>query len=247
MHIIKQGKEIPVKKIILLPMVLACAVSLAGCSGQNGGQASDTVLSDSDSVATDSSGSVSENDAAVSGGTASGADEAGSNTEETASGSAGENTPAAADASEYITEDEAKAAALSHAELSESEVTFIKVRLDREDGQQVYDVEFYSGNAEYDYEINASTGEIVSFDYDVEDYTASGGDSQISEDEARAAALSHAGLSESEVTSVRVEQDYDDGRLIYEVEFYTADKEYEYEVNAADGSILQYDVESSHH
>ena len=38
----------------------------------------------------------------------------------------------------------------------------MQVKLDRDDGQLVYDVEFYAGNTEYDYEINATTGKIIS-------------------------------------------------------------------------------------
>ncbi len=52
------------------------------------------------------------------------------------------------DPAAYIGEDAAKAAALEHAGLGESEVTSVKVRLEDDDGRIVYDVEFYSGNAE---------------------------------------------------------------------------------------------------
>ena len=74
-----------------------------------------------------------------------------------------------------ISEDDARQAALTHAGLSEGDVTFINTHLDRDDGRLVYDVEFYSGNSEYDYEIDAATGEIVSYDYDVESYNLASG------------------------------------------------------------------------
>ncbi len=156
----------------------------------------------------------------------------------------------AASGSQYLTEDEVKKIALTDAGLSESEVTFFKVRLDYDDGRAEYDVEFYRGAEEYDYKIDAVSGEILSVDRDVEDYapTASapaqttGGD--IGEAGAKQVALSHAGLAESEVTFVKVERDYEDGRLVYEVEFYCGANEYDYEIAADGGEILSYDYDA---
>lgn len=58
-------------------------------------------------------------------------------------------------------------------------------------------------------------------------------------EQAKTAALAHAGLEAADVTFIKEEQDYDDGRLEYEVEFVTAETKYEYEINANDGSILK--------
>ena len=44
-----------------------------------------------------------------------------------------------------------------------------KLKLDTEDGIKVYDVEFYKGNVEYSYEIDAKTGKIVEKDVEMED------------------------------------------------------------------------------
>ena len=70
-----------------------------------------------------------------------------------------------------ITKAKAKSIALKHAGVSSSKATFVTTKLDYEDGQQVYEIEFYSGNIEYDYEILASSGEILSFDKDIEGYS----------------------------------------------------------------------------
>ena len=43
--------------------------------------------------------------------------------------------------------------------------------MDRDDGRWVYEVEFYYGSKEYDYDIDALTGDIRSRDYDVENFT----------------------------------------------------------------------------
>ncbi|WP_418440707.1 PepSY domain-containing protein [Candidatus Allofournierella excrementavium] len=166
---------------------------------------------------------------------------------------------ASAPAEASITAEDAKAKALAHAGLAETDVTFIKAELDRDDGRLVYDVEFYTADyKEYDYEIDAATGEVVSYDYDVENYapaatsgkTASGSQSasagaSISAEDAKAKALAHAGLSSGSVTFVKAELDRDDGRLVYDVEFYTADyKEYDYEIDAATGEVVSYDYDA---
>lgn len=51
----------------------------------------------------------------------------------------------------------AKSIALNHAGVSENEAHDMDIELDNEDGILVYEVEFKSGNMEYDYEINAAT------------------------------------------------------------------------------------------
>ena len=165
----------------------------------------------------------------------------------------------------YISEEDAKAIALKHAELTEAQVTFIKAHLDRDDGRDVYDIEFYHGNTEYDYEIDALTGDIREFDRDIENYTLpkqqssqqsnqTSGQAQnsaaqsttqeyIGEAKAKSIALNHAGLSESQVSRLRIELDRDDGIMMYEIEFKNGRMEYEYEINATSGVIHKADAE----
>ena len=154
-----------------------------------------------------------------------------------------------AQSSADIGADRAKEIALDHAGVSASKATFVRAHLDYEDGRRVYDVEFYSGNQEYDYEINAVDGTILSYDNEV-DYregqaqSSSQTDSAaISENEAKQAAFDHAGVAEADVTGLRIRLDYDDGRQVYDVEFYSGSKEYDYEISASDGSVLSFDQE----
>ena len=147
---------------------------------------------------------------------------------------------------------EAKNIALKHAGISSSEVTFVKAKKDYEDGIQVYEIEFYSGNTEYDYELRVSNGEIISYDKDIENYSIpskNSGSSQtpssnyIGVDKAKSIALKDAGLSSSSVTFTKAKLDREDGVRVYEIEFFTSDKEYEYEINASSGKIRDKDVE----
>lgn len=66
---------------------------------------------------------------------------------------------------------------------------------------------------------------------------------QISEADAKGAALAHAGLDEADVTFTKIQLDYDDQRLEYELEFYDTTNSYEYNIDAVTGSILAYDCD----
>ena len=70
---------------------------------------------------------------------------------------------------ETISKDEAVNIALSHAQLKKEEVKLLFSELDFDDKILKYEVEFRKGTYEYDYEINANTGEIISFDKDIDD------------------------------------------------------------------------------
>ena len=77
--------------------------------------------------------------------------------------------PAAPEEKEFIGEERAKEIALEKAGLKESEVTLIKVKLDRDDGRYVYEIEFRRGLTEYEAEINAEDGRILKFEKDFDD------------------------------------------------------------------------------
>lgn len=143
-----------------------------------------------------------------------------------------------------ITLEQAKQIALQHAKLSDA--TFVKTGVDMDHGVQKYEIEFYAGNTEYDYEIDASTGAILSFDSDIEHYTPPQGNTgaasgDIGSARAQEIALQHAKLDASNVVGLRVKKDYDDGVSVYEVEFYYNNVEYQYEIHAANGSVLSYE------
>lgn len=137
--------------------------------------------------------------------------------------------------------EKAKEIALQHAGVSASNATFIKAERDYDDGKLTYDVDFYAGNKEYDYEILAADGTILSYDADIEGYRipSSSSSSNIGAEKAKQIALQHAGLSASDVNFVKVEFDYDDGRAEYEIEFHHNFREYEYTIDAASGTILE--------
>ncbi len=171
------------------------------------------------------------------------------------------NTVALSSTKKQIGVEGAKQIALAHAKVALKDVTFIKAEIDYEDGIKVYDIDFYSGNVEYDYEINAATGSILSVDWDIEDYsipapepaptevpapapaptaapspTQPAAPSTISADRAKQIALSHAGVGGANF--IKAELDTDDGVAVYEIEFKVGNVEYEYDINAISGEII---------
>ena len=63
----------------------------------------------------------------------------------------------------------AKSIALNHAGLRENQAYDMDIELDDEDGKLIYEVEFKSGNMEYDYEIDAASGAILKHETELDD------------------------------------------------------------------------------
>ena len=75
-------------------------------------------------------------------------------------------TSAASSSSGLISTSKAKQIALSRAGVSSSKAYFTKAKLDYDDGIRVYEIEFYAGNYEYEFEISAKSGNILSYERD---------------------------------------------------------------------------------
>lgn len=145
-----------------------------------------------------------------------------------------------------LTPEEAKAAALEDAGFAEADVTVQKTAQEYENGISVYDIEFLAGDAEYDYEINADTGEIYSKKVELRRGGIAEADpsaAQITEENAKAIALEHAGLAEADVTFTKTKLDMDDGLQVYEIEFRQDGTAYEYEIHSQTGEIIKSDME----
>ena len=68
-----------------------------------------------------------------------------------------------------LTQDEALAKALQHVNLKKDQVDLVKkVELDYENGRKVYEVEFYKGGVEYEFDVDAETGAIVNYEKDID-------------------------------------------------------------------------------
>ena len=143
-----------------------------------------------------------------------------------------------------IDEAQARSIALEHAGVGEGDAKFYRVERDSDDGRAVYEVEFYSGNTEYDYEISAETGEILSYDSDIEGWAAQSGNAEgsaVTLEQARELVLER--VPGAAASDVQIEQERDDGRDIYEGEVYYDRTEYEFEIDASTGSFIKWSVD----
>ena len=76
------------------------------------------------------------------------------------------NTNTSSDTKRYISVDKAKTVALKQAGLTPAMVTFGKAVLKKDDGRVIYEIEFFTSSHEYEYEIDAYSGAILSQDVD---------------------------------------------------------------------------------
>ena len=149
-----------------------------------------------------------------------------------------ENTSGTASQKAYIGEDKAKEIALNHANVTS--VTNYKIELDFDD-VMVYEIEFKANNKEYDYEINATTGDIIEYEIDDKNYTNnSNTTSKITNDEAKKIALNHANVTN--IFDYEIELDGNK----YEIEFNANNKEYDYEIDATTGKIIKYSIDNNY-
>ena len=147
-----------------------------------------------------------------------------------------------------IGKQKAQEIALADAGVAAEDALHLIVKPDWDDGVRIYEVEFYTASQEYDYEIHAETGDILSRDREAEwnGTTASASTTDIGEAKAKSVALSHAGISESSTSYIYAKKDWDDGRWVYDVEFWADGKEYDYEILASNGTILSYDYDAEY-
>ena len=141
-----------------------------------------------------------------------------------------------------VDEAAAQKIALEHAGVKAADATITKSKLDYEDGRQVYDIEWYAGGAKYDYEIATDTGEIISSAYEEKTMGADSKNITVSEADAKKTALDRvSGATDKDLYEWKL--DYDDGRPEYEGKIIYGGTEYEFTIDAATGSVMEWDAE----
>ena len=129
-----------------------------------------------------------------------------------------------------------------------------------------YEVELHTAWGEFEYLVDAYTGNVLSGQKDLLTTVSArndtvkpsqpisppaqssqpaqpSGSADIGHAKAKSIALNHAGVSENEAYDMDIELDDEDGILVYEVEFKSGGMEYSYEINAATGAILKHETE----
>lgn len=171
------------------------------------------------------------------------------------------NTPAA-DQTAKISMEQAQTAALDAANIEAADADISSATLSEVAGVTCYKIEFSTGDYTYAYSINAESGEVLEASYRDKnaapadstqtDTTASGttttpaqtapntntATGAVDEAKAQEIALAHAGVKAADATITKSKLDYDDGRQVYEIEWYANGAKYDYEIDAATGEIV---------
>lgn len=166
-----------------------------------------------------------------------------------------------ASAAELMPEGKATEIAFKHASVDASSVTVAAFSLINKDGKAAYDMIFDTSDTGYHCVLDAETGEILEYKSHKRDgvqpdavSSATGkprptapqkGSSvydgeHIGADRAKSIALSHAGVEESATRKLKIKKDREYGRTVYEVEFKVGGWEYDYDIDAVTGDILQW-------
>lgn len=164
----------------------------------------------------------------------------------------------------YISMAQAQTAALEAANIDAADADVSSATLSEVAGVTCYKVEFTSGDHTYAYSINAESGEVLEASY--RDKNAAPTDSTqtdtpasgvtttpaqttpstntntstgaVDEAKAQEIALAHAGVKAADATITKSKLDYDDGRQVYEIEWYANGAKYDYEIAVATGEIV---------
>ena len=145
-----------------------------------------------------------------------------------------------------VDEEMAQKIALEHAGVKATDATITKSKLDYEGRRQVYEIEWYAGGKKYDYEIAVDTGEILSSAYDEKTSGWSVSNSSnvtVSEADAKQTALGRvSGATQKDIYEWQF--DYDDGRPEYEGKIIYGGTEYDFTIDASNGSVVEWEAES---
>nr|WP_315104166.1 PepSY domain-containing protein [uncultured Catonella sp.] len=151
-------------------------------------------------------------------------------------------------AGNIISREAAANIAFTKAGVSKNQATAIEIEIEydaNDDYGQVYEIEFKANGFKYSYDIDANDGTVLKVEKKkLKIKTKITNSSQyIGVASAKSIALNHSGLSSYNVTFTKAKLTTEDGIRVYDVEFRTADTEYDYEINAKTGKIIEFSSE----
>ena len=137
---------------------------------------------------------------------------------------------------------------------STAEILHSEVDPELDESPAHYEVEITGRNGEeIEYKIDAYSGAVIAVKPEMADDEASEAQpakpaqpettQDIGHAKAKSIALNHAGVDANTVYDMNIEMDTENGAIVYEVEFKSGNREYEYEIDAATGAILQHETE----
>ena len=140
-----------------------------------------------------------------------------------------------------IPEAEALSRVLSDAGVTEDETSYLRIRRDREHGDTIYEIGFSADGVEYEYDI-ADNGTVISRSVK-RTYCPERADAISIEEASRIALDLVDGADEDDL---RIREDLDDGRIIYEGSIYLDGYEYEFEIDGRSGRVTDFEREREH-
>lgn len=146
---------------------------------------------------------------------------------------------------DVIGEEAALETAIKEAGVKASDVANSYVELESDDGIAKYEVEFYTNNTEYNFEIDAQSGNILSYEKENAEgsYSVDGNSkANISSDEAKETALKKADVKSADVYDMDIELEHG----MYEVSFDCSGIEYEIVIDADTGNVVHFTTENEH-
>lgn len=173
---------------------------------------------------------------------------------------------------QLISMEAAQEVALKAANIAAADAAISATTLNEVAGTSCYKVEFTSGDYAYAYTVNAETGAVMEMSsreknaVDTQaqtEATVPAADSAttqssaaataqtvtgtVDEEMAQKIALEHAGVKATDATITKSKLDYEGRRQVYEIEWYTGGKKYDYEIAVDTGEILSsaYDEKTS--
>ena len=138
---------------------------------------------------------------------------------------------------------------------STAEILHSEVDPELDESPAHYEVEITGRNGEeIEYKIDAYSGAVIETKREAADDdeaseaqpakpTQPGTAQDIGHAKAKSIALNHAGVDANTVYDMNIQLDVEDGTIIYEVEFKSGNREYDYEIDAATGAILHHETE----
>lgn len=156
--------------------------------------------------------------------------------------------------------------ALAHARVSSLPANALYVALDRDDGRVMYEVLFHDGTTAYEYKVDIDTGAILKSERKalptlpapapapvvvapapipvVKPPAPAPIAADIGAERAKAVAFADAKTGpNTPPRRVRVEKDFEHGRMVYEIEFRIGRIEHDYVIDATNGAILKHEVD----
>ena len=164
---------------------------------------------------------------------------------------------------QLISMEAAQEVALKAANIAAEDAAISATTLNEVAGTSCYKVEFTSGDYAYAYTVNAETGAVMEMssqeknEVDTQaqtEATVPAADSAttqssaaataqtvtgtVDEEMAQKIALEHAGVKATDATITKSKLDYEDGRQVYDIEWYAGGAKYDYEIATDTGEII---------